>query len=85
MTLRIEVGKKGYIIIPKNIRDLIGIKEGDTIILNVENGRIILEPERKVNINDIIRKLNEHEDKISYAKKIKLGDLAQTSLEEEFE
>jgi transcriptional regulator, AbrB family len=39
----VEVGKKGYVIIPKNIRDLLGIKEGDKLTLNVYDGKIILE------------------------------------------
>ncbi|AEE93300.1 VapB-type antitoxin [Acidianus hospitalis W1] len=85
MTLKVEVGKKGYIIIPKDIRDLLGIKEGDKLILNVYDGKIILEPERKVEINEILKRLEEHHAKISsYAKSAKLGDLLYSSLEEEF-
>jgi AbrB family looped-hinge helix DNA binding protein len=81
----VEVGKKGYIIIPKDIRDLLGIKEGDKLILNVYDGKIILEPERKVDINEILKRLEEHHAKISsYAKSAKLGDLLYSSLEEEF-
>ena len=38
------VGKKGYVIIPKSIRELVGIKEGDVLTLTVENGRIVLKP-----------------------------------------
>ena len=80
-----EVGKKGYIIIPKDIRDLLGIKEGDKLILNVYDGKIVLEPERKVDINEILKRLEEHHAKISsYAKSAKLGDLLYSSLEEEF-
>lgn len=81
-----EVGKKGYVIIPKGIRDLLGIKEGDKLILNVYDGKIILEPERKVDINEILKRLEEHHAKISsYAKSAKLGDLLYSSLEEEFD
>jgi antitoxin PrlF len=82
----VEVGKKGYVIIPKDIRDLLGIKEGDKLILNVYDGKIILEPERKVDINEILKRLEEHHAKISsYAKSAKLGDLLYSSLEEEFD
>jgi AbrB family looped-hinge helix DNA binding protein len=85
LTPKVEVGKKGYIIIPKDIRDLLGIKEGDKLILNVYDGKIILEPERKVDINEILKRLEEHHAKISsYAKSAKLGDLFYSSLEEEF-
>jgi AbrB family looped-hinge helix DNA binding protein len=48
LTVKVEVGRKGYIIIPKSIRELVGIKEGDVLTLTVENGRIVLEPERKL-------------------------------------
>jgi len=48
LAVKVEVGKKGYIIIPKSIRELVGIKEGDVLTLTVENGRVVLEPERKL-------------------------------------
>ncbi|AKA74687.1 AbrB/MazE/SpoVT family DNA-binding domain-containing protein [Saccharolobus solfataricus] len=85
MTLKIEVGKKGYIIIPKTVRDLLEIKEGDILILRVEDGKIVLEPERKVSFDDLKKKMEEHSAKISYANKAKLGDLINVSLEEEFD
>lgn len=86
MTLMVEVGKKGYIIIPKDIRDLLGIKEGDKLILSIRDGKIVLEPERNVDINEILKRLEGHYAKISsYAKSAKLGDLAHSSLEEEFD
>jgi AbrB family looped-hinge helix DNA binding protein len=48
LAVKVVVGKKGCIIIPKSIRELVGIKEGDVLTLTVENGRIVLEPERKL-------------------------------------
>ena len=83
MTLRVEVGKKGYIIIPKNVRELVGIKEGDTLILTVSGNRIILESEKRIDKEEIIKKFKEHEKKVSI--KAKLGDLKGIDLEEEFE
>ncbi len=85
LTLRVEVGKKGYVIIPKSVRDLVGIKEGDILILTVVGDKIVLEPERRVNIREVVKKLEEHERKISYAKRASLGELENISLEEEFE
>ena len=87
MTLKIEVGKKGYVIIPKAVRDLVGIKEGDELIVKVENGKIILEPEIKVDIEEFRRRLENHWKIINryVRKRPKLGDLAGISLEEEFE
>ena len=44
-----------------------------------------LEPERKVNIQEVVEKLEEHEKKISYAKKASLEEHENINLEEEFE
>jgi len=85
LTVKVEVGKKGYIIIPKSIRELVGIKEGDVLTLTVENGRIVLEPERKVSLSEVAKRLREHEESVrKYAKEARLGDLVGVSLEEEF-
>ena len=42
---------KGQIVIPKTIRDLLGINVGDRMIVDVENGKIILS--KKQNILDV--------------------------------
>jgi len=39
---RVRVGKRGTIVIPKDIRERLGIEEGMTLDLEVENGRIVL-------------------------------------------
>jgi AbrB family looped-hinge helix DNA binding protein len=82
----VEVGRKGCIIIPKSVRELVGIKEGDVLTLTVENRRIALEPERRVSLSEVAKRLREHEEKVKkYAKEARLGDLAGVSLEEEFD
>ncbi len=86
MAVKVVVGKKGCIIIPKSIRELVGIKEGDVLTLTVENGRIVLEPERKASLPEVAKRLREHEERVrKYAKEARLGDLVGVSLEEEFE
>ena len=85
MAVKVVVGKKGCIIIPKSIRELVGIKEGDVLTLTVENGRIVLEPERRVSLSEVAKRLREHEERVrKYAKEARLGDLVGVSLEEEF-
>ncbi len=42
----IRVGKKYTIVIPKDIRAKLKIKEGDLLSIKVEGDRIILEPRR---------------------------------------
>lgn len=38
-----KVNKKGIVVIPKGIREEIGLREGDTVRIRVEDGRIIIE------------------------------------------
>jgi transcriptional regulator, AbrB family len=86
LAVKVVVGKKGCIIIPKSIRELVGIKEGDVLTLTVENGRVVLEPERKASLPEVAKRLREHEERVrKYAKEARLGDLVGVSLEEEFE
>jgi AbrB family looped-hinge helix DNA binding protein len=86
LAVKVVVGRKGCIIIPKSIRELVGIKEGDVLTLTVENGRIVLEPERRVSLSEVAKRLREHEERVrKYAKEARLGDLVGVSLEEEFE
>jgi len=42
----IRVGKKFVIVLPKDIRTRLNIKEGDLFNIRVEKGKIILEPKR---------------------------------------
>jgi len=84
LAVKVVVRKKGCIIIPKSIRELVGIK-GGVLTLTVENGRIVLEPERRVSLPEVAKRLREHEESVrKYAKEARLGDLVGVSLEEEF-
>lgn len=44
-TMRIRVGRRGTITLPKEVREELGIHEGTTLKLIVEKGRLILEPD----------------------------------------
>ena len=65
MTVKVVVRKKGCIIIPKSVRELVGIKEGDVLTLTVENGRIVLEPESRASLSEVARRLREHEENLT--------------------
>lgn len=39
---RVRVGRRGVIVIPKDVRERLGIEEGMTLELSVEGDRIIL-------------------------------------------
>jgi len=87
LTLRVTIGRKGYIIIPKAVRELVGVREGDTLLVKVEGRRIILEPEVSVDVAELRRKLERHWARVRRHLKAqpRLGDLRGASLEEEFE
>lgn len=41
-----KIGPKGQIVIPKIIRDYVGIKPGDTVVIEVREGEIVIIPGR---------------------------------------
>lgn len=87
MTLKIKVGKKGYVILPKAVREAVGIEEGDELIVEIRDG-ILLRPVRKVDIEKLREALRKHVElikTIQNRREPKPGELAGTYLEEEFE
>ncbi len=86
MTLRLKVGRKGYIILPKAVREAVGIEEGDEVIVEIRDG-IVLKPVRKINVDELRKALRKHWltlRKIPDRREPKPGELAGVSLEEEF-
>ncbi len=84
--LKIKVGRKGYIILPKAVRDMVGIEEGDYLIVEVKDG-IILKPVRRVDIDSLRNSLRQHVEKLRSLKDLREprpGELALVDLEEEF-
>ena len=86
MTLRLKVGRKGYIILPKAIREAVGINEGDEVIVEIGDG-IILKPVKKFNEAKLREALERHRKILEQLSSLepKPGELAEVSLEEEFE
>jgi len=88
LTLRTKVGRKGYIILPKAIREAVGIDEGDEVVIEVRDGIVIKPVKKKIDVEAIREKLRAHTEKLKQIKdrrEPKPGELATTSLEEEFE
>lgn len=48
MGIQVKVLQKGKITIPAEIREVLGIKEGDTLVLETRGGHIVLIPPRTV-------------------------------------
>lgn len=43
----VRLGRKGQIVLPKEIREALGLKEGDSLIVALEEGQaVLLTPER---------------------------------------
>jgi len=50
---KITVEKRGRIVIPAEIRRALGIREGSELIVQLDNGRIVLTPVRKLTARDL--------------------------------
>lgn len=44
LLLRSRVGPRGQTVIPKPIRDALGLHAGDEVLLHVDGGKVVLEP-----------------------------------------
>ncbi len=81
--LRIKVGPKGQIVIPKMFREAYRIKEGGYAVLEpTERGLLIRGVEDPEEVIEWIRRRRES---LKCSSEARLGDLAEVDLEEEFE
>lgn len=89
MTLKLRVGRKGYVILPKALREALGIEEGDELVAQVSDGGLLLKPARRRVDQDRLRlAFREHVEKLRGVRgriEPKPGELAEAYLEEEFE
>ena len=87
MPLMLKVGRKGYIILPKALREACGIKEGDYVVAEARSEGILLKPVKSRDFGEIRRVIWEHFAEISKLETLspRPGELATVSLEEEFE
>ncbi len=87
MTLKLRVGRKGYIILPKAIRDAVGIDEGDEVVVEIRDGIVLKPVRKKLDVDRVRSELRRHVEKVRKLKdrlEPKPGELASISLEEEF-
>jgi len=73
--LKVKVSAKGQVIIPKIIRDKLGIKPGEILLVDEEGGKIVME---KCDVDEFIEWVKKTRRKIA-------KDVYKFSLEEEFE
>ncbi len=70
--VRVRVGRRGVIVIPKEVREKLGLREGMVLDLSVEDNRIVIE------VDDLWAKLRRRRLKLK-------GKLHVDSLEEELD
>ena len=83
--LRIKVGPKGQILIPKVFRDRYGLREGDLVVMEPEEDGVLIKG--RPSIEELEREIQKHlsELKASGIKGPRLGELKKVYLEMEFE
>ena len=85
------MGRKGYIILPKSIRETVGIDEGDEVIVETPGGGGYGTPrpaKRGVDVQALRASLRTHAErlrKVPGRREPRPGELAGVGLEEEFE
>ncbi len=63
MHLERTISSKGQIVIPKDIRDKLGLRQGTEVELNIENGKIVIEIKKKP--EDIVKDFSNVSKKIA--------------------
>lgn len=84
VSIKVKVGPKGQIVIPKVFRDAYGIKEGgEAIIIPTEDGLVI---KKKKSVDEILETLKKHRERRKRIGAVaKIGELEDFDLEEEFD
>jgi len=83
--LKVKVGDKGQILIPKILREKYGINRDETVTIEPTSEGLLIRG--RPSPEEIISRLNSHVEKVRTLKteELKLGDLKKIYLEMEFE
>jgi len=49
-----KLGKRGQVVIPKAICEAAGLREGDFVEVTGRNGRIVIQPKKRVDLEDTL-------------------------------
>ncbi len=88
MTLRVRVGRRGYIVLPEAVLEAAGIDEGDELIVEVRDGILLKPVKRRVDVDRVRGLLRAHAERLKSLpgrREPRPGEAASLSLEEEFE
>jgi AbrB family looped-hinge helix DNA binding protein len=79
--LRLKVGPKGQIIIPKILREKYGIKENDYVFIELRDNELVIT--RALTIDETLEWIRLRRKRLK-ARQASLGELSEVDLEEEF-
>jgi len=88
LTLRLKVGRKGYVILPKAVRDAVGIDEGDDVIVEIRDGILLKPAKKRVDVEGLRESLRRHVEAIKEVpgrREPRPCEVVEAYLEEEFE
>ena len=54
MIIKRQIGEKGQVVIPKDIRRLLGLKSGNEVVFEVKGDEVIIKPEQKEDPKKIV-------------------------------
>ncbi len=80
--LKLKVGPKGQIVIPKPLREAYNIREGGSVIIELRDDGILIK--KIIKEEELFRWLKERKRKLK-ANIAKLGEVSKFNLEMEFE
>ena len=80
--LRLKVGPKGQIIIPKILREKYVIKENDYVFIELRDNELVIT--RAPSINETLEWIRLRGKRLK-ARQASLGELSEVDLEEEFD
>ncbi len=86
MIIKLKVGKKSYVILPKALREAVGIEEGDDLTVSLNDG-IALTPSKKFDRAAFEKMSKKHKESVLSVKGAKYpepGEAKKYSLEDEF-
>ena len=82
MLIKRTVGEKGQVVLPKDIRDQLGIKPGSEVVFDVKDGEIHMKPNQQMSGKEFVEYFCKTSKKLK--KMPAIEDLKKT-LEEEYD
>ncbi|MBI4162694.1 MAG: AbrB/MazE/SpoVT family DNA-binding domain-containing protein [Candidatus Aenigmarchaeota archaeon] len=82
MLIKRTVGEKGQVVLPKDIRDQLGIKPGSEVVFDVKDGEVNIKPNKEVSGKVFVEYFCKTSKKLKNVPTIE--DLKKT-LEEEYD